>query len=150
LQQASSQTRFELHFPAVLGAGLRKHIYSVAPKYGLVSETEKSSQGVFVKLVVAPEDFDFLATPTPKLKAVVAPPSNSEAPPKRTNKMATVAPKKSRRTDKIPKGMSEIVPNFLYLGSAVDAGDADLLLENEITHVLNVAKGTVVLSISVC
>jgi truncated hemoglobin YjbI len=40
----------------------------------------------------------------------------------------------------IPLGMSEIIQDFLYLGSGKDAFDSDQLTKNKIQHVLNVTS----------
>jgi hypothetical protein len=43
--------------------------------------------------------------------------------------------------NKLPKGISEIIENFLYIGSAVDAQDEEQLNKNKINFILNVAVG---------
>ncbi|KAL0483076.1 hypothetical protein AKO1_014990 [Acrasis kona] len=46
--------------------------------------------------------------------------------------------KKSHR--KIPKGMSVVLDDFLYLGSGLDAGDAEEIEKHNIRRILNVSK----------
>lgn len=48
--------------------------------------------------------------------------------------------RKDKKHDKIPKGASEIVDGFLWLGSGRDADDVDELVKLGITHVLNVTE----------
>jgi len=50
------------------------------------------------------------------------------------------AKKTTKKEKKIPSGMSEILPEFLYLGSGLDARDLTMLRQNKISRILNVAK----------
>ncbi|KAL6073267.1 tyrosine protein phosphatase yvh1 [Balamuthia mandrillaris] len=48
--------------------------------------------------------------------------------------------KKWQKTlNKLPRGMTEVLPGFLYVGSGADAEDDAALLQQGITHILNVA-----------
>lgn len=40
----------------------------------------------------------------------------------------------------VPKGVSEVIPNFLFLGSGADANDVQCLLQKGITCILNVTE----------
>eukprot|EP01130_Rhizamoeba_saxonica_P015045 TRINITY_DN6675_c0_g1_i1.p1 TRINITY_DN6675_c0_g1~~TRINITY_DN6675_c0_g1_i1.p1 ORF type:complete len:307 (+),score=42.76 TRINITY_DN6675_c0_g1_i1:191-1111(+) len=45
-----------------------------------------------------------------------------------------------KKNNKLPKGMSQIIEGFYWLGSGRDARDKDELLKNGVTHLLNITK----------
>jgi protein-tyrosine phosphatase len=56
---------------------------------------------------------------------------------KKTSKKAVVTTETRQSKSNIPKGMSTVLPDFLYLGSGRDANDIEQITENKITHILN-------------
>ncbi len=108
-------TKEEISFPPTLTPPQRKEVHDLAERFNL--EHTSRGGGNDRRIVVANKSLG---------KSKVS----SEAKQKKNEK----------KWEKIPHGMSEIIPGFMFLGSARDSRDWTQIEKNNIQYVLNCAK----------
>jgi len=107
-------TNYEMIFPPSLNSQQRKNLHTIADRLGIQSKSEGKDR---------------------KRRIILNTGSLVE-----TSGKKTLEHKKDQKFDKIPSGISEVLPGFLYLGSCRDAKDKTELLSRKVKYVLNCAK----------
>ncbi len=103
-----------ISFPSTMSSTDRKFVHAFAEQLGLNHQSSGKGDARFIKVTF-----------------------KRSAPEQKTGlDLGTV----TKKSSKLPKGMSAIIDDFLYLGSGVDANDKHQMKNNQISHILNVCK----------